>query len=93
MKNYILKLADDSLIMGQRLAEWCGTGPYLEEDIAIINIALDQLGQANNFYNLAANLFNDGRTADDFAMLTCRKRLPQCTNGTITQWEIMPIPL
>ena len=65
MKNYLLKLADDSLIMGQRLAEWCGKGPYLEEDIAVINIALDQLGQANNFYNLAANLFNDGRTADD----------------------------
>ena len=60
MKNYLLKLADDSLIMGQRLAEWCGKGPYLEEDIAVINIALDQLGQANNFYNLAANLFNDG---------------------------------
>ena len=73
MKNYLLKLADDSLIMGQRLAEWCGKGPYLEEDIAVINIALDQLGQANNFYNLAANLFNDGRTADDFAMLRVEK--------------------
>ena len=73
MKNYILKLADDSLIMGQRLAEWCGKGPYLEEDIAVINIALDQLGQANNFYNLAANLFNDGRTSDDFAMLRVEK--------------------
>ena len=73
MKNYILKLADDSLVMGQRLAEWCGKGPYLEEDIAVINIALDQLGQANNFYNLTANLFNDGRTADDFAMLRVEK--------------------
>ncbi len=73
MKNYILKLADDSLIMGQRLSEWCGKGPYLEEDIAIINIALDQLGQANNFYNIAAKLFADGRTADDLAMLRVEK--------------------
>lgn len=73
MKNYILKIADDSLIMGQRLAEWCGKGPYLEEDIAIINIALDQLGQANNLYNLAVKHFADGRTADDFAMKRVEK--------------------
>lgn len=73
MKNYILKLADDSLIMGQRLAEWCGKGPYLEEDIAIINIALDQLGQANNFYNIAKKLFSDGRSVDDFAMKRVEK--------------------
>ena len=73
MKNYILKIADDSLIMGQRLSEWCGKGPYLEEDIAIINIALDQLGQANNFYNLAVKFFADGRSVDDFAMLRVEK--------------------
>ena len=47
--NYLIKLADDSLIMGQRLSEWCGEGPYLEEDIALTNIALDELGQSNNF--------------------------------------------
>lgn len=73
MKNYILKLADDSLIMGQRLSEWCGKGPYLEEDIALTNIALDQLGQANNWYNLAVKFFADGRTVDDFAMLRVEK--------------------
>lgn len=73
MKNYILKIADDSLIMGQRLAEWCGKGPYLEEDIAIINIALDQLGQANNFYNIAVKHFADGRSVDDFAMKRVEK--------------------
>ena len=73
MKHYILKLADDSLIMGQRLAEWCGKGPYLEEDIALTNIALDQLGQANNWYNLATKFFADGRTVDDFAMLRVEK--------------------
>ncbi len=73
MKHFILKLADDSLIMGQRLAEWCGKGPYLEEDIALTNIALDQLGQANNWYHLATKFFADGRTVDDFAMLRVEK--------------------
>lgn len=90
MKNYILKLADDSLIMGQRLAEWCGKGPYLEEDIAIINIALDQLGQSNNWYNLAVKHFADGRTVDDFAMLRVEKeylnaQLVELPNGDYAQ--------
>jgi ring-1,2-phenylacetyl-CoA epoxidase subunit PaaC len=66
--NYLIKLADDSLIMGQRLAEWCGEGPYLEEDIALTNIALDELGQANNFYQYAARLV-DNKTEDDLAFL------------------------
>lgn len=69
MKKYLLKLADDSFYMGHRLSEWCGKGPYLEEDIALVNIALDQLGQAHNFYQYAARLFDDGRTADDLAFL------------------------
>lgn len=86
MKTYLLKLADDSLIMGQRLAEWCGKGPYLEEDIAIINIALDQLGQANNWYNLAVKFFADGRTVDDLAMKRVEKdylnaQLTELPNG------------
>lgn len=67
--NYLLKLADDSLIMGQRLAEWCGKGPYLEEDIALTNIALDELGQSNNFYVYASRLDNSGKTEDDLAFL------------------------
>ena len=66
--NYLLKLADDSLIMGQRLSEWCGEGPYLEEDIALTNIALDELGQANNFYQYAARL-TENKTEDDLAFL------------------------
>ncbi|MHA7608454.1 1,2-phenylacetyl-CoA epoxidase subunit PaaC [Elizabethkingia meningoseptica] len=67
--NYLLKLADDSFIMGQRLAEWCGKGPYLEEDIALTNIALDELGQANNFYQYASRLTDDGKSEDDLAFL------------------------
>ncbi|AQX04840.1 phenylacetate-CoA oxygenase subunit PaaI [Elizabethkingia meningoseptica] len=67
--NYLLKLADDGFIMGQRLAEWCGKGPYLEEDIALTNIALDELGQANNFYQYASRLTDDGKSEDDLAFL------------------------
>lgn len=66
--NYVLKLADDTLIMGQRLAEWCGKGPYLEEDIALTNIALDYLGQSSNLYKYAAQ-FTDGKSEDDLAFL------------------------
>ncbi len=54
--------------MGQRLSEWCGEGPYLEEDIALTNIALDELGQANNFYQYAARI-NGTKTEDDIAFL------------------------
>ncbi|TAL48384.1 MAG: phenylacetate-CoA oxygenase subunit PaaI [Chitinophagaceae bacterium] len=55
---YILHLADNSLILGQRNAEWCGHGPVLEQDIAITNISLDLIGQARNFYQHAAELIN-----------------------------------
>jgi len=55
---YSLHLADNALILGQRNAEWTGHGPVLEQDIAITNISLDLLGQARNFYQYAAFLFN-----------------------------------
>jgi len=55
---YILHLADNSLILGQRNSEWCGHGPVLEQDIAITNISLDLIGQARNFYQYAAQLIN-----------------------------------
>ena len=55
---YTLHLADNALIMGQRNSEWTGHGPVLEQDIAITNIALDYLGQARNFYQYAATLYN-----------------------------------
>src|SRR3569832_1177622 len=55
---YTLHLADNALILGQRNAEWTGHGPVLERDIAITNISLDLLGQARNFYQYAADLFN-----------------------------------
>src|SRR5215203_4222822 len=55
---YSLHLADNALILGQRNSEWCAHGPVLEQDIAITNISLDLLGQARNFYQYAASLFN-----------------------------------
>lgn len=90
MKNYILKLADDTLIMGQRLAEWCGKGPYLEEDIALTNIALDYLGQSSNFYKYAAQLQGEGKSEDDLAFLRyeheyLNAQLVEFPNGDYTQ--------
>lgn len=67
--NFLLELADDALISGHRLSEWCGHAPILEEDIALANIALDHIGRANALYQLAAGAVNDGRNADDLAFL------------------------
>lgn len=73
MKNnlltYTLRIADDSLILGQRLAEWCGHGPVIEEDIALTNISLDFIGQATALYEYAAKIEGTGKTADDLAFL------------------------
>ncbi|MCO6496616.1 MAG: phenylacetate-CoA oxygenase subunit PaaC [Chitinophagaceae bacterium] len=57
--DYLMLLADSSLIMGQRLSEWTGHGPMLEQDIAITNISLDTIGQARYFYQLAAARLNE----------------------------------
>ncbi|MFA6467864.1 MAG: 1,2-phenylacetyl-CoA epoxidase subunit PaaC [Bacteroidota bacterium] len=62
--EYLLRLADDRLILGHRLSEWCGHAPILEEDIALANIALDCIGQANYLYGAAAQEEGKGRTAD-----------------------------
>ena len=67
--EYILHLADNALLLGQRNAEWCGHGPVLEQDIAISNISLDLIGQARSFYQYAAELKGNGTTEDDLAYL------------------------
>lgn len=67
--KYTLRIADDSMILGQRLSELCGHGPVLEEDIALTNIALDLIGQATSLYEYAASIEGSGKTADDFAFL------------------------
>lgn len=67
--EYLLRLGDSSLIIGHRLSEWCGHGPILEEDIALINIALDFVGNATSLLTYAAQLEGKGRTEDDLAYL------------------------
>lgn len=66
---FTLARADDALVLGHRLSQWCGHGPMLEEDIALANIALDHIGQARLLYQYAAQLAGEGRTEDDFAYL------------------------
>ncbi len=67
--EYALRIGDTSLIYGQRLSEWCGHGPALEEDIALTNTALDYLGQATNMLKYAAEIENLGRDEDQLAFL------------------------
>lgn len=61
--DYLLHLADNALVLGQRNAEWCGHGPILEEDLALANNSLDLLGQARLLYQHAATLINADATA------------------------------
>lgn len=67
--EYVLRLGDDSLILGHRLSEWCGHGPILEEDIAMTNISLDLVGQATSLLGYAGELEGKGRDADALAFL------------------------
>jgi ring-1,2-phenylacetyl-CoA epoxidase subunit PaaC len=63
LKDYLLHLADTTLILSHRNSEWCGHGPVLEQDIALTNISLDLLGQSRLFYQYAAELI--GNTDED----------------------------
>ena len=67
--EYTIRIADNALILGHRLSEWCGHGPVLEQDIAMTNIALDLIGQARSLYQYAAEIQNEGKTEDDIAYL------------------------
>ena len=67
--KYILGIADNALILGQRLGELCGHGPNLETDIACTNISLDLFGQSRSYYQYAAKIKGNGATEDSIAML------------------------
>lgn len=67
--EYLVRLGDDSLILGHRLSEWCGHGPILEEDIAMTNIALDLVGQTTSILKYAGEVEGKGRSEDDLAFL------------------------
>jgi len=65
--TYLLRLADDRLVLGHRLSEWCGHGPVLEEDIAMANIALDYIGHAASLLKYAGEIEDNGRDEDKIA--------------------------
>src|SRR6266540_2777225 len=67
--SYTLRLADDALVLGHRLSEWCGHAPVLEEDLALANMALDLIGQARSLYAYAGEVEGRGREEDALAYL------------------------
>ena len=67
--QYLLRIGDTCLILGQRLGEWCGHAPVLEEDIAMANIALDLIGQARAVLTLAGQVEGAGHDEDELAFL------------------------
>ena len=67
VKEYVVRLGDDALILGHRLSEWCRNAPFLEEDLALSNVALDFIGRARMFYTYAAELSGQDVTEDTFA--------------------------
>ena len=83
----LLRLGDDALVLAQRLGEWCGHAPALEEDIALTNIALDLIGQTQSYLSLAGSLDPDApKTDDELAFLRSENEfknllLVEQTNG------------
>jgi ring-1,2-phenylacetyl-CoA epoxidase subunit PaaC len=71
--DYVLRIADACLVHGQRLCEWCGHAPVLEEDIALANIALDHIGQARALLTHAGQLEGRGRDEDALAYLRAER--------------------
>src|SRR5271167_3034146 len=67
--RYVLRLGDLSLVLGQRLGEWVGHAPALEEDLGLANIALDLIGQARLLLSYAGEIEGRGRSEDDIAYL------------------------
>ena len=67
IKQYAIRLGDDALVLGHRLSEWCSKGPFLEEDLALTNVALDFIGRARMFYSYAAEIDGGEFTEDSYA--------------------------
>ena len=86
----VLELADDNLVLGHRVSEWCGHAPLLEEDLAMPNMALDMIGTARSLYAYAADLEGEGRSEDDMAYLRDERGYRNCllverANGDFAQ--------
>jgi ring-1,2-phenylacetyl-CoA epoxidase subunit PaaC len=69
LQQFLLRMGDNTLILGHRVSEWCGHSPVLEEDIALANTALDLIGQTQLWLGYAAEVEGAGRSADDLAFL------------------------
>lgn len=76
--EYVLRLGDDALVAAQRLAEWCSSAPEMEEDVALANIALDQLGAARLLLTYAGELEGAGRDEDALAYLRGDREFRNC---------------
>ncbi|MBB1284788.1 phenylacetate-CoA oxygenase subunit PaaC [Flavisolibacter sp. BT320] len=85
---YTLHLADNTLILAQRNSEWTGHGPVLEQDIAITNIALDLLGQARNFYQYAATIYNESSAEEKDALEKYVPRLWKTYNRELQEDDL-----
>ncbi len=86
--DYILHLADNALVLGQRNAEWCGHGPILEEDLALANNSLDLIGQARMLYQHAAAMINaDPVLSQRFAHLTGARDQGRITEDTLAYFR------
>jgi ring-1,2-phenylacetyl-CoA epoxidase subunit PaaC len=81
-EDYLLHLADNAIVLGQRNAEWCGHGPILEEDIAMANVSLDLIGQARLLYQLVAKRRGGGCTEDNLAYF---RDVPEFRNYTLLE--------
>jgi ring-1,2-phenylacetyl-CoA epoxidase subunit PaaC len=80
--KYTLRLGDNALILSQRLSEWCSNGPFLEEDLALTNFALDLIGRAQVLLKYAAELEGKGKTED---MLAFRRSERQYYNHQLAE--------
>jgi ring-1,2-phenylacetyl-CoA epoxidase subunit PaaC len=80
--HYVLRLADTSLILGQRLGEWVGHAPALEEDLGLANISLDLIGQARLLLSYAGEIEGRGRSEDELAFL---RDAPEFLNLTLVE--------
>lgn len=78
MHEALLEIADDCLVLGHRLSEWCGHAPMLEEDLALPNMALDLIGVARGLYARAGELEGAGRSEDDLAYFRGEREFRNC---------------
>lgn len=86
--KYCLHLGDNALILAQRNSEWCAHGPVLEQDIAITNISLDLLGQARNFYQQAAGVYNAWKTEEQHIVDELIPRLWKSYNRELAEDDL-----